>query len=264
MSAVASVVFVTGASRGVGLAVAQALLDQGHLVATFSRSVTPELKGLEERYQSSLLLLQGDLADTDAAEDAVEKTCAHFGRLDAVVLNAAVEVLGRIQGGKLSDWRHTFEVNLFSMIAQLQVAIPYLRDSAEKGTGGRIILVSSVGGHVPAVGLAAYCASKAAVDSLARSLQMEEPTIPTVAIHPGLVDTFMVRQVINDNSGVCSDELVGIFKRGVSAPPGAVGPVIAVPAEKPGGRLAWLALHCPMSLSGQYFDWNAPEIEALL
>ena len=126
---------------------------------------------------------------TDAAQ--------HFGGLDSLVLNSAYGAKGFIRQSPLQEWRQAFEVNLIGMIPTLQAAFPYLDKSKR---GARIILVSSVGSVRAGGGLGAYCATKAAVNSLtryekqlvvpgiiissyARTLAVEEPNSTSIAVH---------------------------------------------------------------------------------
>ncbi|EJD50547.1 NAD(P)-binding protein [Auricularia subglabra TFB-10046 SS5] len=253
-----SVVFVTGASRGIGLAIATALLSQGQRITTFSRSLTPELKALGERYKDSALIIQGDVTDSKAAIQALSQTSETFGRLDGLVLNAGMGIMGTIASTPVEDWRRNFEVNVFSMIPLLQAALPLLRIS-----NGRVILVSSAGSVTPPPGLAAYAATKAALNCMAKSLAGEEPNITAVAIHPGLVVTDMVHELINDGAGKVPEPVIEFFRQGVQEV-GKEGPRSGVLPEVPGKRIAWLSLHAPKSLNGQYVVYNAPEVEALV
>lgn len=105
-----------------------------------------------------------------------------------MILNAGIGVMGTVASGVLADWSRQFEVNVFSLVATLQAALPALRESKRSG-GGRVIITSSAGSVAAPPGLAAYAAAKAAVNSIAHSLKNEEPSIISVAIHVrGLYD----------------------------------------------------------------------------
>jgi len=110
----------------------------------------------------------------------IAQIIAKFKRLDAVVLNAGVGVIGDVATGALADWQTQFNVGVFSAVSALHAAIPHLRSSPN---GGRIIFVSSGLSTSPLPSGAAYAAAKAAVNSIARSLKIEEPSITTMSVH---------------------------------------------------------------------------------
>lgn len=115
----AKTIIVTGASRGIGLAVAKYLLSapQSHNVVVIARSVEP-LQKLKEQYSKQVEVLNGDLADFSLAQKAVDLALHSFGQLDGMVLNHGI--LGQV--GKLADtevqqWQEAFNINFISLIA---------------------------------------------------------------------------------------------------------------------------------------------------
>ncbi|EJD50560.1 NAD(P)-binding protein [Auricularia subglabra TFB-10046 SS5] len=261
-SASSASVFLTGASRGIGLAIAEQLLAADHRVATFSRSLTPELKALGDRYPSTLQIIQGDAADPNATSKAVSDAAARFGGLDSLILNSALGTKGTVRNTPLNEWKDCFGVNVFGMLPIVQTALPFLDKSKR---GARIVLLSSGGGVTPGGGLAPYSASKAAVNSLARSLGVEEPSITTIAVHPGMVVTEMLLDMANAK-GVVSEQFRDLFNTGIAAleDPTRSAQYVAITPKVSAERLVWLALNMPKEFSGRYIDAGAPEILGLV
>jgi NAD(P)-dependent dehydrogenase (short-subunit alcohol dehydrogenase family) len=164
------VAIVTGASKGIGLAVTRTLLDEGARVVATSRARTPELDALE----GDLLHVSADLMDPDAPTEVVARATEAFGGLDILVNNAGGPPPG-VQiphGGFLErtdeDWRAVFEFNLFSAVRTSRAALPLLLES-----GGTIVNVSSGSGVQPSPFNLDYAAAKAAMINLTKALSEE-------------------------------------------------------------------------------------------
>jgi NAD(P)-dependent dehydrogenase (short-subunit alcohol dehydrogenase family) len=166
------VALVTGASKGIGLAIARTLLEEGAQVAAVSRTRSPELEALAG---PSLLHVPADLSDPSAPAAAVEAAVEAFGGLDILVNNAG----GPPPGVRLprftflaptdEDWRDMFDFNLFSAVRAIRAAIPHL---LARG-GGSIVNVSSTMGRQPAAVNVDYGAAKAALAHVTKSLSEE-------------------------------------------------------------------------------------------
>jgi len=162
-------VIVTGASRGIGLAVTRALADEGASVVAVSKGGSAELKALEET--GKVRAVPADLTDPQGAAEVVEAAVAAFGRLDVLVNNVGA-VRPRL-GGFLSvtddDWDATLTINLLSAVRMTRAALPRLVE----GGGGSIVTVSSVNAVLPDPLVIDYSAAKAALSSLCKSLSKE-------------------------------------------------------------------------------------------
>jgi NAD(P)-dependent dehydrogenase (short-subunit alcohol dehydrogenase family) len=135
-------------------------------------------------------------ADDTALTGALALALKTYQHIDALVLNAGtLDPLGSILAPGAAParaWRTHFDVNVFSLVTALQAAAPALRASAY---GGRVVFTSS-GAAVGAIaGWAPYNASKAALNSLCRTVANEEPALTFVAVRPGMVDTSVIRTV---------------------------------------------------------------------
>ncbi|WP_182906898.1 SDR family NAD(P)-dependent oxidoreductase [Microbispora sp. H13382] len=160
--------FITGASRGLGRAFAEAALRAGDRVVGAARNVEP-LADLAQRYPDDLVRLSLDVTDRTAVLAAVERAVAAFGRLDIVVNNAGAMLLGMLEEATEEQIRAHFDVNLFGAIWVTQAVLPHLRAQG----GGRILQVTTMGtgGGFPMVGL--YAAGKSALDSVSEAVAME-------------------------------------------------------------------------------------------
>jgi NAD(P)-dependent dehydrogenase (short-subunit alcohol dehydrogenase family) len=161
--------FITGSSRGLGRALAQAALDAGDLVVATARR-PEQLADLTERYGDRVLPLALDVTDADAVQAAVDAGAERFGRLDVVVNNAGYANIAPIETGDEADFRTQFETNFWGVYHVSKAVIPVMRAQG----GGTVVQVSSVGGRVGgSPGIASYQAAKFAVDGFSRVLAVE-------------------------------------------------------------------------------------------
>ncbi|KAG8716144.1 hypothetical protein FRC11_008625 [Ceratobasidium sp. 423] len=233
------VIIVTGASRGIGLAVVGALLKSYKArVVTLSRTRTPEISALASEHQDSLVLFEGDVTKEQSALSAVDLAKSKFGRLDGLILNAGVlEPIGRIGSSELSveDWKSVFDVNFFALLPLIKVGLPLLRESH-----GRVIFVSSGAATGGIAGWGPYNASKAAMNSLTRTLASEEKDIVSVAVRPGVVDTEPEEH-----------------ERFITLHAGSQ----LVKPEDTGHVIAGLSVGAKPELSGAFVDWQSEEVK---
>jgi NAD(P)-dependent dehydrogenase (short-subunit alcohol dehydrogenase family) len=192
------VVWITGASAGIGRELAFAFADRGADVAVSARRgdrLAEVVAGIEARGRRGLAV-PCDVTDEAAVSDAVEAVVRHFGRLDVAVANAGYGVRGRIEELSAEHWRRQLDVNVVGLALTARYAIPALRR-----TSGRLALVGSVAGMLPAPGSGAYTASKAAVEAIGRTLSVElhGSGVTCTTILPGFVESDIARV---DNAGV--------------------------------------------------------------
>jgi len=160
--------FVTGASKGLGLAMVKRLLSSGYRVAATSRKIG----GLEAALpggHADLLLLTVDLTSDLSVKGAIDRTVAHFGRLDVVVNNAGYGIYGSVEALSDAEFRQTMDVNFFGTVNVCRRAMPYLR--AQRS--GHIFNISSGAGYKGFANSPSYAAGKFAVIGLSESLAAE-------------------------------------------------------------------------------------------
>jgi NAD(P)-dependent dehydrogenase (short-subunit alcohol dehydrogenase family) len=181
-----TVFFLTGSSRGLGRAIATAVLDTGHqLVATARRPET--LDDLVAAYPDQVLPVALDVADPAAARRAIVAGRERFGRIDVVVNNAGYADLAAIEDVTIDDFRAQIDTNLFGVVNVTKAALPVLREQG----GGHLIQVSSIGGRLATPGLAAYQSAKWAVGGFSSVLAKEVAPlgIKVTVLEPGGMQT---------------------------------------------------------------------------
>lgn len=229
---------VTGGNRGIGLATVKALGLAGATVHFTARSPA----GLAEARQALGPAPTGHLADmTD--QDAMGRVLDHG--FDILINNAAIiGPIGRILDVTLADWASNIDTNLTACFHATQLA---LRRMVAQG-GGTIVNVSSGAAHRPQEGWSAYCAGKAGLAMLTKSVHMEygDQGIRVFGFAPGVVDTDMQGSIrasgINPVSQLPRESLA--------------------PADQPAAVIAWLCTAAADPLSGQELDIRAPDLRA--
>lgn len=189
------VVLITGASSGIGAALAREFGRRGASLVLCARR-TSRLEALaREIGEARALAVSCDVTRDGDVEAAVAATVQRFGRLDVAVANAGFGVAGRVDSLTLDDFRRQFETNVFGVLRTVYAALPEV-----KKTRGTLALMGSVSGHVSAPGMAPYCMSKFAVRALAEALggELRRDGVSVVLVSPGFVDSDIRR---TDNQG---------------------------------------------------------------
>ena len=178
--------FITGASRGLGLAWAQAALARGDKVVAAVRSIE-SVAPLVDAFGASILPVSVDVGDRASVFGAVDAAIASFGRIDVVVSNAGFGLFGTIEETAETQARAQFDVNLFGTLWVVQAALPHLRRQG----GGRVLVTSSIAGVITFPTAGVYNATKWAVEGLTETLASEVAGfgIKVTLIEPGGYDT---------------------------------------------------------------------------
>jgi len=187
------VALVTGGSRGIGRACAEALAEQGATVVVNyvkGEAAAKEVADAIGAKGGKADILGFDVADTKACESGVEEVIKRHGKLDILVANAGIAIDGLLLRMKDDDLDRLFAVNVKGALACSRTAI---KASMMRAKTGRIIFMSSVVGEMGNVGQTAYAASKAALIGAAKSIAREYASrnITVNAITPGFIDTDM-------------------------------------------------------------------------
>jgi NAD(P)-dependent dehydrogenase (short-subunit alcohol dehydrogenase family) len=159
---------ITGSSRGLGRALADAVLGCGDELVATARNPA-QLASLTERYDKRVRTVALDVTDTRAARNAIEVAVNEFGRLDVLVNNAGYGDVSAIEDTSDADFRAQVETNLFGVVNVTKAAIPVMR--VQKS--GHIIQISSIGGRRGTPGLAAYQTAKWGVEGFSEVLAKE-------------------------------------------------------------------------------------------
>ncbi|MFF2656069.1 SDR family oxidoreductase [Kitasatospora sp. NPDC058032] len=218
-----SVAVVTGASSGIGRAVAVALARAGHAVAIGYRTDLAAARRTAELAGGRTVLLPLDLADPAAAARAVHGAADRLGGIDILVNSAGINRRSPVLDETLDDWWRILAVDLTGPFACAQAAA---RRMVRQGRGGRIVNVTSVHEFTPIPGGAAYCAAKGALGGLTRvmALELAPYGITVNAVSPGETATRM-NGVLDDH--VLDNHRLGGHDLGALARP-------AIPVGRPG------------------------------
>jgi len=189
-----TVALVTGASSGIGEATAVALAGEGASVAVAARR-RDRLEALVERIgnDADVLVVETDVTDEASARAMVEDTVREFGRLDTLVNNAGVMLLGPILDAPVEEWRRMIELNVLGLLYCTHAALPHLLRAADTDPRrvADVVNVSSVAGRVARQGSGVYNASKFGVVAFSESLRQEVTRrhVRVSIVEPGAVMT---------------------------------------------------------------------------
>ncbi|KAK1990499.1 short-chain dehydrogenase [Colletotrichum falcatum] len=244
------VIIVTGASRGIGLAITKHLLKDSHKVVLAARS-KDQLEALKTAHPGQVEYVAGDLGDLKAIPRIAEAAVKAFGKIDGIVINHGVlEPVTRLADSSIEEWKKAYDINMFSGLALVQASLPELRKAK-----GCILWVSSGAATGAYAAWGAYGTSKAAMNHLSAHLAVEEPEITSIAIGPGRVDTAMQKLIREAGSGHMAAEdhasFVSAFDKGELFRP-----------EQPGNVMARFVVRPQHDLSGKYLKWQAGELSA--
>jgi len=189
-----AVALVTGASSGIGEATARRLAERGAAVALAARRAERlEVLGSEIAGGGGTALpIEADVSDCDQAEAAVTRTVEELGRLDVLVNNAGVMLLGPMLEAPVEEWERMVDVNLLGLMYTAKAALPYLLEAAEGDRGvADMVNISSVAGRVARRGSGVYNATKFGVGAFSESLRQEVTRrhVRISLVEPGAVAT---------------------------------------------------------------------------
>ena len=187
-----TVALVTGASSGIGEATALELSKHGAAVALVARRAD-RLRELAGRIGDGALVIEADVTDQEQAAGAVERAASELGRLDIVINNAGVMLLGPAVGAPLEEWQQMVNVNVLGVLYTAHSAMPHLLKAAE--TSARnvadLVNISSVAGRRPRAGAGVYNLTKFGVGAFSEALRQEvtKRHVRVSLVEPGAVAT---------------------------------------------------------------------------
>jgi NADP-dependent 3-hydroxy acid dehydrogenase YdfG len=196
-----TVALVTGASSGIGEATASSLAAQGATVAVLARR-RHRLEEVADRIRAdggAALVLEADITDQQQAAAAVERIVAELGRLDTVVNNAGVMLVGPVADAPTEEWERMLAINVQGLLYVTHAALPHLLNAAVDSPRGvaDLVNISSTAGRVARPGTAVYNLTKFGVNAFSEALRQEvmQRRVRVSVIEPGSVDTELVSHV---------------------------------------------------------------------
>ena len=197
------VALVTGCSSGFGEAIAVAFAQRGYqLVATMRKpqAASPRLKALAADKAADIVIAPLDVTSAVMRKDAIDLTVQRFGRIDLLVNNAGITARGAFEDTPEELWRAIFETNLFGPLELIRLVLPVMRQQG----AGRIINVTSVAAVLKTPLLAAYAASKHALDTASAALDIETRSfgVRVACLMPGPFKTSLPHNSLDQDASV--------------------------------------------------------------
>ncbi|HEX9481046.1 MAG TPA: SDR family NAD(P)-dependent oxidoreductase [Solirubrobacteraceae bacterium] len=223
------VVAVTGASSGIGEATAMACAKAGAAVSLAARRLD-RIEDLAERITGdggTALAVQTDVGDEQEAQRFIERTAADLGRLDVLVNNAGVMLLGPIAGADTEEWRRMIDANVYGVLYCTHAALPLM---LEQGSG-HVVTISSVAGRFARAGGGVYNLTKFGVGAFSEALRQEVAPqgIRVTLIEPGFVATELqshnrpeiqdaIRNILKDDEPLRAEDIANGILYAIGSP----------------------------------------------
>ncbi|SRR5258707_8640334 len=223
------VVAVTGASSGIGEATAMACAKAGAAVSLAARRLD-RIEDLAERITGdggTALAVQTDVGDEQEAQRFIERTAADLGRLDVLVNNAGVMLLGPIAGADTEEWRRMIDANVYGVLYCTHAALPLM---LEQGSG-HVVTISSVAGRFARAGGGVYNLTKFGVGAFSEALRQEVAPqgIRVTLIEPGFVATELqshnrpeiqdaIRNILKDDQPLRAEDIANGILYAIGSP----------------------------------------------
>jgi NADP-dependent 3-hydroxy acid dehydrogenase YdfG len=211
-----TVALITGASSGIGEATAAVLAARGAAVVVAARR-KDRLDALVSRISDGggkALAIEADVTSQEQAESTIERTVSEFGRLDTLVNNAGVMLLGPIVDAPIEEWDRMIALNLQGLLYCSHAALPHLLSAADSSPRGvaDLINISSVAGRVARQGSGVYNLTKWGVGAFTESLRQEvtQRNVRVSVVEPGAVDTELTDHLRPDVRTQTKERFAGI------------------------------------------------------
>jgi NADP-dependent 3-hydroxy acid dehydrogenase YdfG len=219
------VAVITGASSGIGEATARALTANGYRVALLARRAE-RLQALAGELGDAAIAIEADVTERDVLVAAAQRVQDEFGRVDALVNNAGVMLLGPFSSEQRADYRQMIEVNLLGAITTTEVFLDLLRADG----GGDLINISSVAGRTARPTNGVYAATKWGINGWSESLRQELlPDVRVTVVEPGAVGTELTDHITH----AATKEATEAFVKDLAIRPEDVAEVIAFAVTRP-------------------------------
>lgn len=197
------VAVITGASSGIGEATARTLSAGGHRVALLARRLD-RIEQLAGELGDGAVAIAADVTNRDSVLAASQRVQAELGRVDVLVNNAGVMLLGPFSAELSGDYRRMIETNLLGAITTTEVFL----DQLVSGGGGDLINISSVAGRLARTGNAVYAATKWGMNGWSESLRQQlQPGVRVIVIEPGAVATELTDHITHAETKAAAERM---------------------------------------------------------
>ena len=221
------VAVITGASSGIGEATASALTADGYRVALLARR-QDRIQTLAGELGDGAIAIEADVTDRDSILSASERVQDELGRVDVLVNNAGVMLLGPFSAELSGDYRRMIETNLLGAITTTEVFL----DQLIADGGGDLVNLSSVAGRTARPGNAVYAATKWGVNGWSESLRQQlQPDVRVIVIEPGAVATELTDHITHSETKAAAEQMY----EQTSIAPQEIAEIIAFTVSRPRG-----------------------------
>jgi NADP-dependent 3-hydroxy acid dehydrogenase YdfG len=197
------VAVITGASSGIGEATARALAVDGYHVALLARRVD-RIQALADELGNGAIAIAADVTDRESIIAASQRVRDKLGRVDALINNAGVMLLGPFSAELSDDYRRMIETNLSGVITTTEVFL----DQLVAGGGGDLVNLSSVAGRTARPGNAVYAATKWGINGWSESLRQQlQPDVRVIVIEPGAVATELTDHITHAETKAAAERM---------------------------------------------------------
>lgn len=220
------VILITGASSGIGEAIARHLASQGHQVVLGARRIerlqalVDELQAQGQRASCRTL----DVSQLSDMQAFVERAEAQHGPVDVIINNAGVMPLSPLNALKVEEWNRMIDVNIRGVLHGIAAVLPGM----EQRGRGQVINIASIGAHAVSPTAAVYCATKYAVWAISEGLRLENERIRVTTICPGVVESELADSITDASAR----DAMKAFRR-IAITPDAIARAVAYAVEQP-------------------------------
>lgn len=220
------VILITGASSGIGEAIARHLASLGHKVVLGARRID-RLQALVEELQAQGQQASCRTLDVSQLQDMqafVEHAEAHHGPVDVIINNAGVMPLSPLDALKVDEWNRMIDVNIRGVLHGIAAVLPGMQARGR----GQVINIASIGAHAVSPTAAVYCATKYAVWAISEGLRLENERIRVTTICPGVVESELADSITDASAR----DAMKAFRR-IAITPDAIARAVAYAVEQP-------------------------------
>jgi NADP-dependent 3-hydroxy acid dehydrogenase YdfG len=224
--AMSKVILITGASSGIGEAIARHLASLGHKVVLGARRID-RLQALVEELQAQGQQASCRTLDVSQLQDMqafVEHAEAHHGPVDVIINNAGVMPLSPLDALKVDEWNRMIDVNIRGVLHGIAAVLPGMQARGR----GQVINIASIGAHAVSPTAAVYCATKYAVWAISEGLRLENERIRVTTICPGVVESELADSITDASAR----DAMKAFRR-IAITPDAIARAVAYAVEQP-------------------------------